>query len=134
MAEETLNAYDSVKHEEENNIANDISLEEISEALSQKKVVFVGGHTNWINQLRPYLPNATHIELGAYKKLSRSVLSGADVIVYSTIWNEHGMYYACQKMKDKDTPICMIMNTNTDLSLKLIYQALQEKSSHASLS
>jgi hypothetical protein len=99
----------------------------MAEFINKKKCVVVGGHKNWQDHLKNYLPACRFI---TPDELSIDVdfLLTVDLVLFNETINNHSMY---QKVKSKlvhtDVPICYNgSNTNIKISLQKMYAKLKD--------
>lgn len=76
--------------------------EEQKVALNEKNIVIIGGHSNWITNMRKELPNALFLDADATgRDFSRVQQSEVHVFVH-TKYNNHGNYYKVLRLLKGD--------------------------------
>lgn len=95
--------------------------------LKGKKVVVVGGMSEWCNRLKNYLDSSS-IFLGAGRLNydENTVFANADLVVFNTKYLSHSAYCkAINEVKKNRIPYTYVNNSNIDQTLKIIVEALK---------
>lgn len=101
-----------------------VSISDMQKAISQKKILFIGGHDTWQSTMRKVFPRAKFIQKGAYSTVSKELFNGLDCAVYQVKMGEHSMYRKCKSMMHNDTLLIMLNSNNTETTIRKIYHAL----------
>lgn len=70
----------------------DISLDEMKDALVEKQIVIIGGHVTWVNKLKKLFPEWKYIDTNAYKTVDGKMLDGKDMVYFFTDYMNHISY------------------------------------------
>ena len=101
-----------------------VSISDMQKAISQKKLLFIGGHDTWQNAMKKVFPRAKFIQKGAYSTVSKELFNGLDCAVYQVKMGEHSMYRKCKSMMHSETQLIMLNSNNTETTIRKIYHAL----------
>lgn len=95
--------------------------EELIASVKDKKIVIVGGHTNWIQKMKDVFPNWTYINFKSVTTINDSVLNSCEYLFFFTDFIKHNVYYRfINLVRDKKIPFGYISNINIDKCVKQI--------------
>lgn len=93
--------------------ANDADLS----VLGSVKGMIVGGHDNWQNKIKEYIPSWKMIKAGV-NTLDIEVVQNCDVVIFNTGYLNHSLYYKIIDMiRNKKIRIGYVSNTNIQKTL-----------------
>ena len=110
----------------------DIALTEKSrqdyiDQLKDKKVVIIGGHTNWIRQLRDLFPKWTFVNYKSTTTVDDSILAHSDYVFFFTDMLKHHVYYRfINLVREKKVPFGYISSSNIDKGLKQMAEEISK--------
>lgn len=84
---------------------------EIIEEWKDKKVLVVGGHTNWQSKLREMFPKWQFLTARQSAQIG-NVIGGKEIIVCNTAFLDHPSYYKLLSAKDKRQKLCYVHSNN----------------------
>lgn len=90
---------------------------------SEKKVLVVGGHTNWQNKLRELFPKWQFISAGQ-NSLDDKMIRGKDYIICNTEVLAHSCYYKILSGREKRQKLCYVHSNNIQKCLRELAQQL----------
>jgi len=104
-----------------------VDLEVMKTEIRKHNLIFVGGHQTWQNAMKAEFPNYHFIEYASYNTIVARNFKNIEYIVYNVKWNEHSMFYKCQKLKSNDSRFIFIDTTNVERTIQRIYEMIQRK-------
>lgn len=90
---------------------------------NERKVLVVGGHTNWQNKLRELFPKWQFIPAGQ-NNLDDKMIGGKDYIVCNTEVLAHSCYYKILSGREKRQKLCYVHSNNIRKCLRELAQQL----------
>ncbi|MEB7440969.1 hypothetical protein NGC20_13335 [Enterococcus hirae] len=103
---------------------DEVSFEEMIEYLNTKKLLLVGGHSNFHGKLIQLLPNLKTFDVSENNTKTLKNPNGNDVIFTYTEYLNHGLYYRIvNELSDKDKLVYLDTHVNTNLVLKRMYKS-----------
>ena len=115
-------AYNST---EEDIILTEMSRQDYIDQLKEYKVVIVGGHTNWVRQVRDLFPKWTFVNFKSTTTIDDSVVDHADHVFFYTDTLKHHVYYRFVNLvREKKIPFGYISTSNIDKGLKQMAEEL----------
>ena len=90
---------------------------------SERKVLVVGGHTNWQNKLRELFPKWQFISAGQ-NNLDDKMIRGKDCIICNTEVLAHSCYYKILSGREKRQKLCYVHSNNIQKCLRELAQQL----------
>lgn len=106
---------------------DDVTSEQMNECLSflsEKKLIFIGGHPNWIKALKDYLPNV--IVWDSHTRISETSLKNADLVSYLSEHMSHGLLRLVHPLVKKHyIPFVLVRSGNVMNEIKTIYDKLK---------
>ena len=84
---------------------------------SEKKVLVVGGHTNWQNKLRELFPKWQFISAGQ-NSLDDKMIRGKDCIICNTEVLAHSCYYKILSGRERRQKLCYVHSNNIQKCLR----------------
>lgn len=79
------------RHENEQEIIEDIAIEFDANELKEKKIAIIGGHQRWQNKIKQAIPNVRTVhpdEIG----IDLSFIRNMDIVCFETSYNNHSIY------------------------------------------
>lgn len=100
----------------------DISLDEMKDALMEKHIVIIGGHVTWVNKLKKLFPEWKYIDTNAYKTVDGKMLDGKDMVYFFTDYMNHISYTKfIAAVRERKIPFGYLTGTNIENTVKQIY-------------
>ena len=90
---------------------------------SERKVLVVGGHTNWQNKLRELFPKWQFISAGQ-NSLDDKMIRGKDCIICNTEVLAHSCYYKILSGRERRQKLCYVHSNNIQKCLRELAQQL----------
>lgn len=105
-----------------------ISIEEMTEALKNKKIVIIGGHINWVNKLKNLFPDYKYIRVKETCAVSDTIMDNAEKAYFFTDTISHCTYnkYVSLAMK-KGIPFGYIHSVNMNTVITQIYEDMKNE-------
>lgn len=101
--------------------------EDIIPFISAKKVVIIGGDSNWVKKLRNKYENWRFIKPNASSNISTAAISGADYVYFFTDCMKHGVYYRFMAfIRENRIPFGYIHQVNIEKNEKQVYDDLKK--------
>ena len=89
-------------------------------------MLIIGGHINWINNLKSQFPDWTFVPPDAYKSVDGKMLEGKDHIYFFTDYISHAAYGKfIAVVRDKKIPFGYLGSVNLDAMVRLIYEEMK---------
>ena len=103
-----------------------ISAEEMRAYLGEKRVVIIGGHSNWRNKMKEEFPHWVYIEPKASGTLEASVVDKADMVYFFTDTLGHGTYFRyLNVVKEHDVKFGYIHGVNIENNIRKMYKDMR---------
>lgn len=104
---------------EDDIVIKESSRQDIINAIKDKKVIIIGGHTNWIQKMKDMFPDWTYINFKSTTTIDDNILNNADHVYFFTDFIKHNVYYRfINIVRDKKIPFGYISSINIDKCLK----------------
>lgn len=104
---------------EEDIVLTEKSRQDYIDQLKDKKIVIIGGHTNWVRQLREIFPKWTYVNYKSTTTVDDSILTNADHVFFFTDMLKHHVYYRfINLVRERKIPFGYISSSNIDKGLK----------------
>lgn len=92
-------------------------IEAFSQFINERKIVVIGGHTNWQHKMKVALPNLIMIDRRAQFDLAP--LKDADFVYFQTDFMNHGLSYrAIPVLREWGTPFGFLPKGNIDIGIR----------------
>ncbi len=115
-------AYHSTEIQEE--IATE-ALDDMKAVVAQKKIMLVGGHTNWLNKLKKEFPDWIYIPAEISTVCDGKMLENLDKLYFFTDHLSHGTYGKYVAMaREKKIPFGYVKNINLEMIIRQVYEDL----------
>ncbi len=102
---------------------DDIAIKEMMQAIAKRKIIIIGGHTNWINKLKKEFPNWKFFDAGVTRLNETMVLDGAEKVYFFTNHISHGTYGKyISLVRENKIPFGYLQNVNMENVIKQIYK------------
>jgi len=116
--------YNLTESEEEKDNA---SYEEMREALKDKRIIVIGGHSNWISKVKTEFPNWVFVNPSATGSTDTSIVDKADKVFFFTDLISHSTYYRYMNIvKERKVNFGYIHGVNVEKNIKQIYREFKE--------
>lgn len=104
----------------------EISADEMIKELNNKKILIVGGHTNWIARMKELFPDWKYINFKSTTTINDSVLNESiDYVYFFTDMLKHHVYYRFVGLvKTKGLTFGYLNGSNIDATVKQMYKDL----------
>lgn len=107
---------------EQDSVVEKISEEEMASAIAEKKIVIVGGHSNWIYKLKNQFKNWIFLSPKPSGSVDGKVLENADYVYFFTEFIKHSTYYKYVNItREKGIPFGYIHSVNVSGNIRKIY-------------
>lgn len=118
-------AYNSTHTED---LPEEVNLSDKISALSERKVLIIGGHPNWINAIKKKLPTWNYIQADETTKLTPGSILGYDNVYFFTGFISHKDYYRfVEAVRKNHVPFGFInKETNVNRNIEQLYSELCE--------
>ncbi len=109
--------------ENEHPVAAGVSVELMKERLKDKKILILGGHTNWINKLRREFPDWEYAKASILEHESKNKVESADYVYFFADTISHGGYWRfLNVLRKKNIPFGYIQIVNIESNIRQIYE------------
>ena len=114
-----------------NSTENDIELSKTSkqqyiDKIKDKRVVIVGGHSNWTQKMREAFPDWSYINFKSTTTIDDSILDSAEYVFFFTDMLKHHVYYRFINLaKQKRVPFGYIGSSNIEKCIKQIAEEME---------
>lgn len=103
---------------------NEISM--MRDAISNKRIIIIGGHQNWHNKLKKLFPKWTLIYMDEFKAVTSNMLENHDYVFFYSDYLSHKSYNKCVAMlRENNIPFGYLHGVNPDITIKQIYDSLE---------
>lgn len=103
---------------------NEISM--MRDAISNKRIIIIGGHQNWHNKLKKLFPKWTLIYMDEFKAVTSNMLENHDYVFFYSDYLSHKSYNKCVAMlRENNIPFGYLHGVNTDITIRQIYNSLE---------
>ena len=104
----------------------EVSTDEMIKELNNKKILIVGGHTNWIARMKELFPDWKYINFKSTTTINDSVLNESiDHVYFFTDMLKHHVYYRFVGLvKTKGLTFGYLNGSNIDATVKQMYKDL----------
>ena len=97
----------------------------MKDAISDKRIVIIGGHQNWHNKLKKLFPKWTLIYMDEFKAVTTSMLENHDYVFFYSDYLSHKSYNKCVAMlRENNIPFGYLHGINPDITIKQVYESL----------
>ena len=104
-------------------------IEEMKSAISEKDVVVIGGHVNWVQKLKQLFPNWLFIQPDTYKVVDGRMLENREHVYFFTDYLNHVTYVKfVAVVREKKIPFGYLGSVNLDSVVRRVYGDLVRKS------
>lgn len=105
-----------------------VSLKEMEQKLRNRKLVIVGGNSNWVQKLKELFPDWVYVGAGRSGTTDEHLLDHADFVYFFTDTMSHSVYYRfIQMVRIRDIPFAYIHGVNIELNVKQMYREVVER-------
>ncbi len=105
-------------------------ISEIKDRIKDKRIIIIGGHTNWLNKLKEEFPEWKFYPSNANSTINNNVLLEADMIFFFTDTLSHSGYYRfINKIQSQKLPFGYIHTVNIENNIRQIAKDLDKKAS-----
>ena len=116
--------YNLTESEEEK---DNISYEDMKEALKDKRIIVIGGHSNWVSKVKIEFPSWTFINPSATGSTDTSIVDKADKVYFFTDLISHSTYYRYMNIvKERKVNFGYIHGVNVEKNIRQIYREMVE--------
>lgn len=112
----------NLKNEE---VPEEDELAMMKDAISDKRIVIIGGHQNWHNKLKKLFPKWTLIYMDEFKAVTTSMLENHDYVFFYSDYLSHKSYNKCVAMlRENNIPFGYLHGINPDITIKQVYESI----------
>ena len=105
-----------------------VSVDDMKSAIADKKIVIIGGHTNWTNKMKSMFPKWDYVKPSATSAQDTSVLMKADKVYFFTDTISHSTYYRYVNVcREHKVLFGYIHGVNTDTNVRQVYREMGEE-------
>ena len=139
-AEEMVHRYESEREElialrefayqtqQEEEIRNGLSEEEMKAVIKEKKIAIIGGHVNWHNKLKQQFPDWRFVLSEASKVVDGKMLDGCDKVYFYTNHMSHVVYGKfISAVRERKIPFGYLGSIHIESVIKQVYGDLCEE-------
>ena len=107
---------------------DEIDLKEMMLAIAVRKIVIIGGHTNWINKVKKEFPNWKFFDAAVTRLNDAMVLDGTEKVYFFTNHISHGTYGKyINLVRENKIPFGYLQTINIENVVKQIYNDFMEE-------
>ncbi|MCQ2508173.1 MAG: hypothetical protein MJ097_05225 [Dorea sp.] len=118
----SLREYAFHSTEEQEEIGTE-ALDDMKAVVAQKKIMLVGGHTNWLNKLKIEFPDWIYIPAEISTVCDGKMLENLDKLYFFTDHLSHGTYGKYVTMaREKKIPFGYISNINLEMIVRQVWE------------
>lgn len=104
------------------------SVEQMKKELSERRIIIVGGHTNWVSKLKKEFPGWEFISPEAGRSVAVAVVEKADRVYFFTDTISHAQYYQFMNViKERKVKFSYIHGVNIEKNIRDIYRDMKEE-------
>ena len=98
------------------------TVQEYKKAIEDKKIIIIGGHTNWVNRMKDIFKNWTFVNFRSTTTIDDNILnSGTEYLFFFTDFIKHNVYYRfINLVREKKIPFGYIGSININKCIKQI--------------
>lgn len=112
---------------EEDSPEQSVSLSAMKEVLSGKRIVIIGGHSNWISKMKKEFPGWVFIKPGASGSTDISIVDKADHVYFFTDTISHSRYYQfLTVVRERKIDFGYIHGVNIEKNIRDIYRDYEQ--------
>lgn len=105
------------------------TLEDMKQAVENRKIVIIGGHINWMQKLKTHFPEWLFIHTDAYKNVDGKVLEGKEYIYFFTDYMNHASYLKyIAAVREKKIPFGYLKSRNVEQIICQVYEDFEKMS------
>ena len=105
-----------------------VTLDEMKCVLKEKKIVIVGGHSNWSSKIKNIFPDWILIKPSPSGALETSPVENADYVYFFTDIISHSTYARyINVLRTKKIPFGYLHGVNVDENIRYIYQQVEKE-------
>ena len=108
---------------EQEDVIDEVSLEDMKDAVKKKHIIIIGGHLKWVSKMKKEFPEWTYISPDANGVNDPKIVGNADYVYFYTDILTHSTYYKfISFIRDNKVPFGYIHGKNIESVIKQIYQ------------
>ena len=113
---------------EEDIVLTATSRQDYIDQLKDRKVVIVGGYSNWVQKMKEYFPKWTYVSPKSTTTVNDTILEHAEQVFFFTDALKHHVYYRfINLVREKKIPFGYISSINIDKCLKQMSDEIVRK-------
>lgn len=106
---------------------DDNDVDRMKEVLADKKIVIIGGHSNWVSKLRNLFSDWVFLSPKTSGAIDNNVVSNADYVYFFTDYIKHSTYYRfINILREEKKPFGYIHSINIENNIRQIYNDLDD--------
>ena len=114
--------------ESEQVTSDEISNDDMVKALSDKKILIIGGHPNWISKMKSIFPDWDYIQTENFSTITPSITDGKDKVFFFHKFISHAEYnHFTAYMSKNNIQFGYLSKVNIDDTITQIYKELVSK-------
>lgn len=108
---------------EDDSPSQTVSTDSMKEAISNLRIVIIGGHSNWISKMKREFPGWTFIKPEASGSTDASIVDKADYVYFFTDTISHSRYYQfLNVIRERKIDFGYIHGVNIEKNIRDIYR------------
>lgn len=106
-----------------------IKIDEMRDAIADKKIVIIGGNVNWVKKISQIFPDWRFVSANVSSALSSSMVVNSDKVYFFTDTLGHSNYYKyMQVIRECEIPFGFLHGVNIEGNIGYIYNDLLNES------
>ena len=108
---------------EKEEVEQSISVDEMKKVLSDRRIIIIGGHSNWVSKMRNEFPDWVFINPEASGSTDSSIVDKADRVYFFTDTISHSKYYQFMNtVRERKVSFGYIHGVNIEKNIRGIYE------------
>ena len=104
-----------------------VSIDEMKRFLSEKRIVIIGGHSNWVSKMKKEFPDWSYVNPEASGSTDVSIVDKADHVYFFTDTISHSKYFQfINVVRERKVDFGYIHGVNIEKTVRGIYRELKE--------
>ncbi len=108
-------------------IPKEDELQKMKAYISEKRILIIGGHQNWLNKLKKDFPGWTVMHMDESKIITTTMLEKRDYVFFYSDYLSHKSYEKCVAMlRDNNISFGYLHGVNMDNTIKQVYEQIDK--------
>ena len=105
-----------------------VSIDAMKKFLSEKRIVIIGGHSNWVSKMKKEFPDWSYVNPEASGSTDVSIVDKADYVYFFTDTISHSKYFQfINVVRERKVDFGYIHGVNIEKTIRGIYRELKEE-------